>query len=196
MLEHLESLTVRQEVEMIQAFTGLETKNRYRILDSHGNDFLYAYEESGFFGRQFLGGHRPLTIKVINKAGEDLLVARRKFFWFFSHLEMSLPDGRLLGRLDRRFKLTSRRFELFEGAGSAGFVNGPLLRPNTFWFQQNGSQAVKITKRWSGFTREMLTAADTFQVEFIAPRLSESTRWLMLGAALAIDLDFFENRQS
>ena len=60
MLEHFESLTVRQEVEMIQAFTGLETKNRYRILDSHGNDFLYAYEESGFLAASFWVDTGPL----------------------------------------------------------------------------------------------------------------------------------------
>jgi hypothetical protein len=42
----------------------------------------------------------------------------------------------------------------------------------------------------------MFTAADTFKVEFADSTLSESMRWLILGAAFAIDLDFFEKRHS
>ena len=111
MLETLESLMVRQQVEPLQVFIGLETQNRYKILDNAGNEILFAYEESGFLGRQFLGGHRPLTIKIIDGEGNLRLIAQRKFFWFFSHLELLSPEGAVLGRLQRRFKLIGRRFE-------------------------------------------------------------------------------------
>ena len=36
--------------------------------------------------------------------------------------------------------------------------------------------------------------ADNFEVEFSDPSTSESMRWLILGAAFAIDLDFFEKK--
>ena len=194
MLEIYENLTVQQQVEMLQVFTGLETKNRYKILDPKGHEILYAYEESGFLGRQFLGGHRPLTIKIINDSGNPMLIARRKFFWFFSHLELLSPEGSLLGRMEHRFKLIGRRFELLDHGDLVGTIDGPLFRPNTFWLRQDGVDLAVITKRWSGLSREAFTAADTFDVEFMAPSLSESMRWLALGVAFAIDLDFFEDR--
>ena len=194
MLETHESLTVRQQVEMLQVFTGLETKNRYKVLGPQGDELLYAYEESGFLGRQFLGGHRPLTIRIIDGEGRDQLIARRKFFWFFSHLELFSSDGSLLGRMQRRFKIIGRRYDVFDAQEHVGFVDGPLLRPNTFWLRQGGVELAKITKRWSGVSREMFSAADTFHVEFTDHSLSESLRWLTLGMAFAIDLDFFERR--
>lgn len=195
MLENLESLWVRQQVETLQVFTGLETQNRYKIIDPAGNELLFAYEESGFMGRQFLGNHRPLTVKIIDSEGKEQLVARRRFFWFFSHLELYNPDGVLLGRMQRRFKLIGRRFDLYDDQGAVvGSIEGPLLRPNTFWLRNDRGDMAKITKQWSGITREAFTAADTFLVEYADTTLSEPMRWLVLGAAFAIDLDFFEKR--
>ena len=194
MLEGYESLTVQQQVEPLQVFTGLETSNRYKILDPGGTEVLFAYEESGFMGRQFLGGHRPLTLNFMDGEGKLLLTARRKFFWFFSHLELLSPEGALLGRMERRWKIIGRRFDLSGHQGQVAHIDGPMLRPHTFWLRQDGAELGKITKRWSGLGREMFTAADTFHVEFTGPSLSESLRWLILGAAFAIDLDFFENR--
>ena len=179
---------------MLQVFTGFETKNRYRVLDSNGNDILYAYEESGFMGRQFLGNHRPLTLNIIDGNGKIQLIARRKFFWFLSHLELLSPDGTSIGQMQRRFKIIGRRFDLSDDQGDGCSVDGPMLRPNTFWIRRNGVEMARITKQWSGLTREMFTAADTFGIEFTSDTLSESMRWLILGAAFAIDLDFFERR--
>ena len=194
MLQSYETLTVRQAVEMLQVFTGLEGKNRYRILDPGGNEILYAYEESGFWGRQLLGGHRPLELKFIDSQGQLELTARRNFYWFFSHLELVATDGSRVGRMERRFKLIGRRFDLYDDKGIVGSIEGPLLRPNTFWVRQGDVDLAKITKRWSGLSREVFTAADTFQVEFLVPTIPERLRWVILGAAFAIDLDFFESR--
>ena len=194
MLEGYEVLTVRQQVEMLQVFTGLETENRYRILDPNGNDILFAYEESGFIGRQILGGHRPLALTIMDGEGNHLLTARRKFFFFFSHLELFDPSGHMIGRMERKFKLIGRRFAVQDAHGHVGSIEGPLLRPNTFWLRQNDVDRAKVTKRWSGISRETFSAADAFHVEFTDSTLSESVRWLILGMAFAIDLDFFENR--
>ena len=194
MLQGLESLSVQQQVEMLQVFTGLETANRYRVVDPNGNELMFTYEESGFLGRQFLGGRRPLTLNFIDGKGQRLMVAKRKFFWFFSHLDFYSPEGSLLGSMVRRFKAIGRQFDVYDDQEQVGSIHGPMLRPNTFWFRRDGNELAKITKRWSGLSREMFTAADTFSVEFTDQMASEPLRWLILGAAMAIDLDFFERR--
>ena len=194
MLQDYSNLTVRQEVEMLQVFTGFETRNRYRVLDPSGQDVLYAYEESGTLSRLFLNAHRPLTLHIIDGNGQPVLTAKREFFWFFSHLHFSSPEGREMGSMQRRFKWINRRFDLTDAEGSLLHVDGPIFRPHTFWFRHSGGDLAKITKRWSGLSREAFSVADNFEVEFSDPSTPESMRWLILGAAFAIDLDFFEKK--
>lgn len=193
-LEGYQSLMVRQQVEPLQVFSGLETQNRYQVLNPEGHEVCLAYEESGFMARQFLRCRRPLTINVIDGEGNLLLVARGKFYWFFSHLEFFAPAGEFLGRLNRSFSFMGRRLDLLDNDGIVGGLQGPLLRPYTFWLRQDGREVARITKQWSGLAREMFTVADTFQVLFTDESLAESVRWLVLGTAFAIDLDFFERR--
>ena len=59
-------LVVRQTREMLEVFTGFETANRYRILTPEGQEVMYAYEDSGFLGRQFLGNNRPLNLHILD----------------------------------------------------------------------------------------------------------------------------------
>lgn len=48
-------LAIKQLVETIELFTNLEARNKYSICDEAGAQVFFAYEESGFFGRQFWG---------------------------------------------------------------------------------------------------------------------------------------------
>ena len=113
MLEAYEHIMVRQQVERLQVFTGLEMSNRYAVLDDRGNDILFAYEESSFIGRQFMGSHRPLTLTIIDSEGTVLITASRRFFWFFFHLELRRSDGSVLGGRQRRLKMIGRQFDLY-----------------------------------------------------------------------------------
>lgn len=195
MLETYEHIIVRQQVEPLQVFTGLEMNNRYTVIDDQGNDILFAYEESSFISRQFLGSHRPLTINVIDSEGAVLMTASRGFFWLLSHLELRHLSGSVIGGMQRRFKMLGRRFDLYDENQLVGTIEGPVLRPHTFWVNGNGVELAKITKQWSGAGREMFTAADTFHIEFTTNSSTEQMCWLILGAAFSIDLDFFENRK-
>lgn len=192
-LTRYQELVVRQHVEPLEVFTGLESENRYSVNTPEGDSLLYAYEESGFFGRQFLRTHRPLTLHVMDGQREPVLEASRSFFWFFSHLHVRDGTGRPLGSLRRRFAPLRRRFVL-EGPISqpVAEVRGSLLHPNTFAVHRQGSEVARITKRWSGPLREAFSRADTFQVQFTAHEGGPDFSLLVLAAAFAIDLDFFE----
>ena len=203
MLELYPSLMITQQVESLQVFSGIETGNKYRIVDMDGADVAYAYEESGFLARQVLRNHRPMSIRLMDAQGTVLLTASRRFFWFLSHLEMEGPGTVRAGRIDRRLKFPGRRYEVSDGQGTTLELMGPPFRPHTFKLMRDGVEVGRITKRWSGARREIFTTADTFQVVFesqedgapspLAP-LSEAMRWVMLGAAIVIDLDFFDSR--
>lgn len=196
-LTQYQELVVQQEVEPLEVFSGFETENRYSIRTSQGDALLYAYEESGFLSRNFLRTHRPLSLQVVDGQRQPVLKAERGFFWFFSHLHVSNDQGRRLGSLQRRFAFLGRRFDLLNASGSPlAEVKGPLFRPNTFFVNRQGREVARITKQWSGVLREGFTSADTFQVRFTEAFREPEFVLLVLATAFAIDLDFFEERDS
>ena len=181
-------------MEHLEAFTGIETENRYSVSTPDGEQLLYAYEESGFLARMFLKSHRPLEIHVVDGDDEHLITAGRGFFWFLSHLHVRDGSGREIGSLRRRFSVLNRRFELEDSRGALlAEIRGPRLRPNTFMVYKQGEEIGRVTKQWSGIGKEVFTDADTFRVQIDTGRADRDFSLLMLASALAIDLDFFES---
>ncbi len=178
-------LMIRQRVERLEAFTGFETANRYTVMTPAGEELFYAQEESGTIGRIFLKSHRPLTLRISDRSGNDLLVANRSFFWFFAHLHVKDAEGRHLGSLRRRFSFPSRKLTVE--------IRGPLLKPKTFMVYRQDREIGRVTKQWSGLMKEAFTDADTFKLELNSPGLDRDLAPMMLAAAFAIDLDFFES---
>ena len=192
--EHGE-LIIRQEMEHLEAFTGLETQNRYGVSTPDGDRLLYAYEESGFLSRILLKKHRPLSIHVLNNDKEIVLTASRSFFWFLSHLHIRDGSGRTIGSLRRRLTILSRLFELEDSTGKPiAEIRGPLLRPHTFMIYKSGEEIGRVTKKWSGIGKEVFTDADTFRLQIDTSKADGDFAMLMLASALAVDLDFFEGR--
>lgn len=186
-------LYVRQEIEHLEIFTGLETQNRYSVRTPDGQQLLYAFEDSGLLGRNALGSHRPLTIHVVDRNNTNVISASRSFFWFLSHLHVSDGTGQRIGSMQRRFSFLNRKFDLMDAAGSVvAEMRGPIFRPFTFMVYQQGQEIGRVTKQWSGLGREAFTDADTFKVEVDTGRMGQDFSMLMLASAIAIDLDFFE----
>ena len=189
-----QELVVRQEVEHLEVFTGLETSNRYSVMTPEGETLLYAYEESGFLGRQFLRNHRPLTLHVVDNESKPFLTATRGFFWFLSHLHVRDASDGPVGSLRRRFAVLKRTFSLEDPAGRPlAEVRGQLIRPNTFMVYKQGSEVARITKQWSGALREVFSDADTFHIQVDHSQVDQNLARLVLATAFAIDLDFFES---
>ena len=186
-------LIVRQEVEHFEAFTRLETKNRYSVSTSEGDRLLFAYEQSGSLSRMLLKKRRPLSIHVIDSENSPVLTASRPFFWFLSHLHVQDGDGQVVGSIRRRFNILNRRFTMEDPIGTVlAEVRGPLLRPNTFRVFKQDEEIARVTKQWSGIGREAFTDADTFRISMNTSKINQDFALLMLASALAIDLDFFE----
>ena len=189
-------LVIGQVVEQLEVFIGFETANRYRVLTPAGADIMYAYEESGTLSRQFLGTHRPLSIRVVDQQGQPVLSANRGFYWFRSLLSVRDGNGSPIGALKRQFGIASRKFSIFDATDrQIGSVGGGLLHRNTFNASNGrGDQAGRIVKEWGGIGREAFTDADTFRIEFDDAERGQEFRLLLLAAAFAIDLEFFETK--
>ncbi len=193
-LTQYSELIVKQEIEFLEVFMGFETANKYSIRTPDGSELLYAYEESGMLSRMFLRNHRPLTIHFVDNDGNEVFTAERGFFWMFSHLYVGDEDGKLIGSLQRTFKMLGRRIAILDHEGTKrSEIRGGLFRPNTFMVYSDGEEVARITKRWGGLAREMFSDADTFQVGMDLESVDQGFATIILAAAIAIDLDFFES---
>lgn len=191
-LSKYQELIVKQKMERLEAFTGLETRNQYTVSTSNGDPVLYAYEQSGTWSRMLLKKRRPLSIHVVDSNNQPVLTASRRFFWFLSHLHIEDGKGQVIGSLHRRLTLLNRRFVIADTTGTIlAEIRGPLLRPNTFMVHRQ-EEIGRITKQWSGLGREIFSDADSFRIEMDTTKINQEFALLMLGSALAIDLDFFE----
>lgn len=188
-------LIVKQEMEGLEVFTGLETQNRYSVSTPDGVPLLYAYEESGTLSRMLLKKNRPLSINILDNDKQLVLTASRSFFWFLSHLHIRDGAGREIGSLKRRFAILNRRFELEDSSGKIiAEIHGSKLRPHTFMVYKSGEEIGRVTKKWSGIGKELFTDADTFQVQVNTSKADKDFPILILATAIAIDLDFFEGK--
>ena len=185
---------VKQRVEMFEALTGIETRNRYDVLTPDGGAVMLAYEESGALSRLFLKRHRPLTLHIADLDGRDILVASRGFFWYFAHLMVRDGEGRPVGAIRRKFGLLRRKMVIEDARGAVvAELSGSVFRTYTFTIKRQEQEIGKVTKQWGGLGRELFTDADTFLVE-LPIEYGDELQSLVLATAFAVDLDFFEQR--
>jgi uncharacterized protein YxjI len=192
-------LSVRQRKRWLEILTSFDAKNTYAVYDEAGNPVFNVQEQGGGFGnflkRLFLRSMRPFRSNVEDlTAGTQLLSLRRPFRFIFHRLEVSTPDGKLLGALQKRWTWFRRKYTV-EGPGGEELATlfGPFFRPWTFKIMLPGQaqEVGLIQKKWSGLAKEMFTQADNFWIEFgevTDPRL----RAILFSATVLIDVVHFE----
>jgi len=192
---------VHQKKEWTEILIDWETRNNYEVLDEAGEPLgRIAEHNAGLMDhvkRFFLRSHRPLDVGVFSTAGEQLIRLTRKFFFLFSDLSVTTPDGREIGSIHRRFGILYKKYDLRDAHDRIfARVASPLWRLWTFPVKgDDGRREATISKKWGGVLREVFADADTFGIDFENSDWNETERAVLFAAALSIDFDFFENNQ-
>lgn len=195
-------LFVRQQVEVSEIIIDWEVANRYEILDEHEQRIGAVLEKGSgvgnFLRRGILKSHRGFNIAVVGASGELALWLRRRFFFFFSNLEIYNTAGRLFGCVRRRFGILYKKYDLVDGRGQVfARIKSPLWRLWTFPVRGiRAGREAQISKRWGGVLREVFTDADTYRIDFGHGDWSGEEKAIIFAAAISIDFDFFEHNQS
>ncbi|XP_029045802.2 phospholipid scramblase 2-like isoform X1 [Osmia bicornis bicornis] len=207
-LEYLMALShlfVQQKVELVEAFTGFETKNKYIVANVRGEPVYYVAEESGFCGRLCLGTYRSCEFVVIDNNRREVLRMVRPFRCdscccpcCMQELEVYSGDT-LLGSITQDWSLWRPTFSIRNAAGNTVLIiKGPWLRSAvnvTFKVKSaDGRHRVgDIKKEWSGIGKEVLTSADNFGISFPVD-LDVKIKAVLLGACLLFDFMYFEKK--
>lgn len=192
---------IQQKKEWTEILTGFETRNRYEILSEKAEGIGFVAEEGDGFlewiKRVFLRSHRPFVIAIFDAGKNVVLRVRRPWFWLFSSTFVEDASGKPLGAIHRRFRLFGRRFEVHDAGGNlTGRVDAGFFRIWTFdLLDAAGAKIGSITKKWGGLLKEVFTDADRFVVVLDGPSAPQSAdaKATLLGAALALDFDYFED---
>jgi len=169
-----------------------ELRNQFRVLDETGQQIgavdqinrsplaVLARIASG------LDVALPMTLALQDTTGQTALLMHKP--WFRWGCEVSLPDGRVMGRVTKEIRIGKARFALLGADGSRlGTVHALNWRAKDFSIRDNNDvEVAKITKKWAGMAKELFTDADNYVVELM-PGLADPLRSLAIGTSLAID---------
>lgn len=201
-LATLDKLIVKQKFELLEAFTGFETNNKYTILNpSSGQHLFFAAEDNDCCTRNFCGPIRPFEMSIVDPVNpqQEVIHVSRPFRCdsccfpcCLQEMEISAPPGNVIGRLKQNWSVCCPNFSVMnEGGETVMKIKGPcwtcscgrdvIFKVVTL----DGKEIGNISKKWSGFAKEMFTDADNFGVSFPMD-LDVKMKAVLLGACFLI----------
>ncbi|KAH9497927.1 recombinase rad51, variant 4 [Dermatophagoides farinae] len=196
----LDQLIIEQQVEMLEAFIGYETNNKYIVKNLNGQHLYFAAEENDLCTRNCLGEVRPFIMRLYDNNRNEILRLDRP--WRCTSClcpcflqELTVYSGaQKLGSIRQEWSIFYPIFSILNSAGEKVLhIEGPLI---TFScggdiefnvLSNDGETKVgKISKQWSGLAREMFTDADRFGIQF-PNDLDVTIKAVLLGATFLID---------
>lgn len=136
-------LSIQQQVDILEAFTGFEEANRYDIFGSLPGlglqHICHAAEESECCQRQLCGPGRAFTIKIFNNPHSPLIFIDRPFkccagkcllpceaFLQELHVYAGGPAGQQLGSIRQAFSCAGVELDVLVGGQLVRRILGPL----------------------------------------------------------------------
>lgn len=129
-----DQLLVKQKVELLEAFTGFETNNKFTIKNSLGQKVYWAVEENDCCTRNCCGPSRPFEMKIMDTFKNTVISLNRPLAcsscWFpccLQTMEVSAPPGSLCGTVEQEWSLCSPAFRIKNAAGEVVLrIEGPF----------------------------------------------------------------------
>jgi len=210
-LLQVDNMFVKQQTELLEAFTGFESANKYLVLNAQGQQIFYAAEESGCLARNCLGGARGFSMVLMGNDSQEVIRLERPFkctgrcciCWCPCQLqEMDVvAGGQIIGKIRQIWDWKAPIYNICDASGNPVLqIRGPVCAVscckdiNFDVTTSDGASVIgKVSKKFGGIVKEAFTDADTFGVEF--PRdLDVRVKATLLGATFLIDMNFFEDK--
>ncbi|XP_063698103.1 uncharacterized protein LOC134829041 [Culicoides brevitarsis] len=207
-LTTVSSLFVKQKIELLEAFVGFETNNRYTIMNNQGLKVFWAVEENDCCTRNCCGPSRSFEMKIKDAQDREIIHLSRPLRCdscfcpcFLQVMEVSAPPGNIIGTVEQNWSIFGPQFSIKNQTGDTVMkIEGPCLTTSCCFndvkfklMTLDGQKVGKISKKWSGIGREMFTDSDFFGISFPLD-LDVRMKAVMLGACFLIDYMFFEKR--
>ncbi|KAM3590453.1 uncharacterized protein V6R79_010027 [Siganus canaliculatus] len=206
-LTQIDQVLIHQKVELLEAFIGFETNNRYEIKNSLGQKIYKAKEKNDCCTRHCCGSLRSFDMKIKDNTDREVIRLVRPFrcvsCWCpccLQELEVQAPPGTTIGYVKQDWHPFLPRFSIQgENGETVMKLEGPCFACNCCCGDVNfelkskdGDKNIgRISKQWSGLVKEVFTDTDNFGIQFPLD-MDVKMKAVLLGACFLIDFMFFE----
>lgn len=137
----VQGVMVKQKVELLEAFTGFETENEYKVFNEQGQEIANCKEETGCCNRIICGSHRSFDLELKTTSGMSILKMERPHcsysnYWLcfpvvpqiccLNELDVTDANGNLVGRIVQKWNWWKPKLEIEDASGSPIFeIEGP-----------------------------------------------------------------------
>ncbi len=168
----------------------------YMILDPQNGSFLGSIDEEAttaqslaraFLDKAFL----PVKLVMRDPQGNQVLEITRPAALASSVFTVRGADNKILGRLKQKFSFMNPGVAIEDGNGqSLGTIAGGWRFRNFQFKDNNGNPIATIRHKSEGLLRELLTTADTYELEI---HTDTSMSMISLAATVCIDFIYHED---
>ncbi|XP_039757998.1 phospholipid scramblase 1 isoform X3 [Pararge aegeria] len=205
-LSMIDQLIVKENVDLLEAFVGYETNNKYTVKNSLGQMVYCAVEDSNCCSRNCCGPMRPFDMKIMDNFRNEVIHLNRPLAcdscWcpcWLQSIVVTAPPGTVVGSIEQVWSICRPSFVIKNASGDVVLrIKGPLFtytfcgqRQFNVYSKDGEAKVGKITKNWSGLAREAFTDADNYGIKFPMD-LDVRIKAVLLGACFLIDFMFFE----
>eukprot|EP00178_Gracilaria_changii_P024082 TRINITY_DN726_c0_g1_i11.p3 TRINITY_DN726_c0_g1~~TRINITY_DN726_c0_g1_i11.p3 ORF type:complete len:478 (+),score=98.90 TRINITY_DN726_c0_g1_i11:4695-6128(+) len=215
------ALVVTREYEWANIIIGFEQANKYTIRAAPGGQVVgYIAEEASLGGavtRNVLRTRRPFKATVFDKDRNIIFQIRRPLYLVSSSIFVETPQGEVLGEVHMHWHMWRRRYDLYVDKAQFARVDSGFLAVDFDMHDVDGNKIASVNKDFTGFARELFTDARQYVLRLdpsyglehdeslvydaatVSPavephasqKLAQRERAVILGAAIAIDFDYF-----
>jgi uncharacterized protein YxjI len=180
---------VKEHVGMFKA------ANNYDILDPNNQELIMTCREEKLGGftkiLRFTDYKRmtPFEIEIKTKTGENVLTVKRGVSLFLSKVEVLDHNNKLVGSFKQKFFSIGGKFDVLDTKDK---VLCHLKGKWTSWdfkFLNDKMEYAHVSKKWSGFGKELFTTADNYMLSINEKvEKDDPIRLLILAAVMCIDM--------
>jgi hypothetical protein len=220
-LSQLDQILVQQVTELLEAFVGWETDNKYAIKNTMGQQCYYAFEESGCCAKQCCKNQRGFEMKIVDNTQREVMHASRPFRCFGTtccwlpccgctqhEIVVESPPGIRIGRIHNKCSFWRQTLSVKLGSEEDEEEVLQIIGPCCLnrlccvcWdvkfsivSSATGDEVGELKKQFSGMAKEMFTDADNYSISF--PKdLDVRVKALLMCATFIIDFLYYEDNQ-
>ena len=180
---------VKEQVGMFKA------SNSYDIYDPHTNQKIIECREPnlGVFTKifRFTDYKRmtPFHVEVRTPEGKNILTVKRGFSIFDSKVEVFDENDKPVGIFRRQLFSIGGKFDVLDMQGNVACTLQGKWTSWDFRFNKEGKELAQVTKKWTGFGKELFTSADNYMLSISdTVPANDDVRILITAAVLCIDM--------
>lgn len=131
----------------------------------------------------------PFTLEIKDMNDNVQVQIQRGWTFWMSKVSITDKDGRLLGKVSKKFKLFKPTFDITDNTeNNIAKITGDWAAWDFSITNADGQLIGSITKKWAGALKEIFTDADKYHVSVMPGAAEGFKKIAILASAITIDM--------